>query len=92
MSGEKTAKKAKATKAAGTVVYTGPAIPGIVSKNAIFNNGLPEALEKEIAGQPVIGALVVPIGELGRHRRELRDKGSAAAACYARAEAHLKGE
>ena len=67
------------------VVYVGPAIRGVVQSGTVFNNGLPAALQKKIEENPVFGSLLVPVQELGKAKRELRDGATALSACYKKA-------
>lgn len=75
---EKTIKKSIKT----TVVYIGPTIENVVSKNIVFNNGIPKYLTDEIAKQPLINNLIVPIEQLASARNELRNPKSALSIVY----------
>ncbi len=46
------------------VIYIGPDIKNIVSKNTIFKNGIPEEITKEAGSLPVIMKLFVPLKKL----------------------------
>lgn len=46
------------------VVYIGPDLKNIVSRNTIFKNGIPEEITKEAGSLPVIMKLFVPLKKL----------------------------
>lgn len=74
----KTIKKS----ALATVVYIGPTIENVVSKNIVLNNGIPKYLNDEIEKQPLINNLIVPIGQLASARNELRNPKSTLSIVY----------
>ena len=85
-------KKEAASKAApnkkgqkGTVVYVGPDIPGIAKRYAVYNNGLPEALNEFVKDKPVYQQLIVPVRRLPQVSAELEKEGSAMSALYRKA-------
>lgn len=87
------AKERKGTvkgSATGSVAYLGPSIRGVVRTNTVFNNGLPDALDAMVKEMPVLGALVVPVGELAVKRKELQDGTSAMGVCYRKAVSALE--
>ena len=62
-----------------TVIYIGPSIRNVVTTGALYNNGLPDILKKEIESQPIIGSLIVPVSSLAAAKKELATQGSALA-------------
>ncbi len=46
------------------VVYIGPDLKNIVSRNTIFKNGIPEEITREAGSLPVIMKLFVPLKKL----------------------------
>lgn len=80
------------TKTAGKelVMYIGPTIPAVATKNTVFNNGLPAELQKEIKAEPAIGALVVPIAKLAKAKKEIKTKNTALEICYRKVEKQIK--
>ena len=60
-----------------TVIYVGPAIPGIVSARSIFNNGLPEELKRLEERKPFLRMFLVSPEKMGFALAEIRKKGSA---------------
>lgn len=55
----------RATKPAkpGKVVYVGPTITGVATRNAVYAD-LPESLSRAIQATPYLGGLCVPIPQL----------------------------
>lgn len=47
-----------------SVVYIGPDLKNIVSRNTIFKNGIPEEITREAGSLPVIMKLFVPLKKL----------------------------
>ena len=45
------------------VCYVGPSFPG-VAHGAVYNNGLPAALESTVAECPAVSGLIIPVDEL----------------------------
>lgn len=84
---EITIKKNKKT----TVVYIGPTIENVVSKNIFFNNGIPKYLSDEINKQPLISNLIVPIDKLAAARSELRNPKSALSIVYEKIKTKQEG-
>lgn len=80
---------AKKNSAPEKVAYIGPAIRGVVQPGTVFNNGLLVALQNKVKELPVLGSLLVPVQELGKARKELRDGATALSACYKKAELML---
>ncbi len=72
------------------VMYIGPTIPAVATKNTVFNNGLPAELEKAIKEMPAIGALVVPTVELAKAKEEVAKKDTALEICYKKVEKYIK--
>lgn len=71
------------------VAYVGPTIRGVVQPGTIFNNGLPDALQKKVKENPVLRSLLVPVRELGKARKELQNETTAISACYKKAASML---
>lgn len=81
-------KTTKATKTAEkkqeTVVYVGPTIPGIGSRNMVLNNGLTEELKEAIEKEPAIASLIVPISELAAANKSINTQTGATYVFYNR--------
>lgn len=60
-----------------TVIYIGPTIPGVVVKNTVFNNGLPELLKEKITEIPAARSLIVPIGKLSEAKAAIQQSNTA---------------
>lgn len=73
-----------------TVAYIGPTIPGVATSGTIFNNGLPEPLQKAMAAEPTIKNLVVEMSKLSAEMNSLNDKNSVASICYRKTEEYIK--
>lgn len=73
-----------------TVVYIGPTIGGVVTRNAIFNNGLPKSLKEKTTEIPVLKELIVPIDKLGDAKVNIVKEGSALNICYQKVVEFLK--
>lgn len=52
------------------IVYVGPTIPGVATRNAVYEE-LPEALTKAIKATPYLGGLCVPIPKLPRAMNQI---------------------
>lgn len=76
---------AKAAPVPVTVIYIGPSIPGVVTTNTIFNNGISTELETLKGKLPAIKELIVPVDKLVAARAKLRDRKSATSICYEKA-------
>ena len=80
---------AKATKAVATkqetVVYVGPTIPGIGTRNMVLNNGLTEELKKAIEDEPAFASLIVPISGLAVANKSINEKSGATFVFYEKA-------
>ncbi len=83
---------ADAGAASGPVVYIGPSIRGVVQTSTIFKNGLSVAMKQKVKEIPLLREMLIPAADLGKRRRELRVKGSAARSCYDRVMELLKQE
>ena len=55
-----TKRTSKAAGAAGTVVYCGPSIKGVVRQFTAYNNGIPEGLKAATEKNKVLAAMIVP--------------------------------
>lgn len=92
MSEEKT-KKQKETETAArktegsrvTVIYLGPAIPGVAVPGTVYNNGLPSQLEKAVKECPTLKKLLVDVRNAGQVRKEIKIPQSAASIWYQKA-------
>lgn len=73
-----------------TVVYIGPTIPGVVTTNTIFNNGISNELQILTGELPAIKELIVPVDKLVGARAKLRDRKSATSICYEKALLYAK--
>jgi hypothetical protein len=85
-------KEKKAAKKEETLMYIGPTIPNVVSKNTVFNNGLPDALEKKKEEMPVLAQLIVPVESLSEARKNLAKSNSAIGTCYQQVLSDLQKE
>lgn len=81
--------KDKATTT-NTVVYIGPTIPGVVTGNRIFSNGINKELKEEVDKMPTIGNLIVPISGLAKARNQLSKKDTPMNICYEKVQQYLK--
>lgn len=70
------------TKKSGTVMYIGPSIKGVATRNTIFNNGLPKALEKAAEKMPILHSLLIPVEKLPEARRKMTERNSSIRTCY----------
>lgn len=77
------------TTAKEAVVYVGPSLAGIATRNTTYNNGLPEGLEKYIEKKPIMAKLLVPVSKLATALKEINSGTGAYAAYYKDAQ---KGE
>lgn len=65
------------TKTNKVVVYIGPTIPGIATKNMVLNNGLTDSLKNIIAEIPVIEKLLVEPNNLASAINQINNKDGA---------------
>lgn len=73
-----------------TVMYIGPNIPGRAIKGTLYQNAkLPELLKEKLEEMPVLKSLFVPVSDLARSMKELRNPKSAISTCYANALAEI---
>lgn len=68
------AKKQTPEKAAGTVVYCGPTIPGVAKQYTIYTNGIPAPLSAAVAKYPPMGGLLIPLDQLPDAMKKLNGK------------------
>lgn len=66
-----------------TVMYMGPSILGVTRQNAVYRNGIPEALEVFANENPAIKKFFVPLDRIHEVRQKLEDKSSAYSMLYA---------
>lgn len=64
------------------VVYCGPTIKGVCRQYTAFSNGVPDGVKAIIEKAPEVSALIVPVEELGKIKKELNTPNSAAALIY----------
>lgn len=57
---------------AGSSVYCGPTIPGVAKQFTVYTGGIPVQLKKAIEKNPVLGSLVVALGNLPEVMGQLR--------------------
>lgn len=84
---EETAVKAQGTKTKSAakredtpnepVIYIGPSIKNVASTGTVYNNGLPDVLQKETEKQQVLKSLVIPVSRLADAQKEINTPGSA---------------
>lgn len=85
--------KTKAAKKKETVMYIGPNIVGVVTKNTLFADGkLPVLLQKKVEEIPVLQSLLIPVSALAKTNMEIKNPCSAVSICYKKAEEMLKNE
>ena len=79
-------KKAELQRAAGkgTLIYLGPEIPGIISPGMALCNGLTPRMQKTAEEFPAFNRLLVPVGNVVKAKKELKNGTSTIAACYNR--------
>lgn len=63
-------------------MYIGPTIPGVVVKNRIFKDKLPEKVQELAEKDISFSRLLVPMDDLIMARAELKDKSSVLAVSY----------
>ncbi|MBO5145013.1 MAG: hypothetical protein J6C19_05700 [Lachnospiraceae bacterium] len=80
---KKTASQSNKTEA---VIYLGPEIPGTVSRGVVFNNGLTARMENAVKELPALAALLVPVHDVVKAKKELKEEVSAIRICYRKAE------
>lgn len=67
------------------MVYIGPYLRHVAMSGTIYNNGIPDALEKMKEKHPFMGRLIVPIEDLADAKKEIETKGTALSVCYSKA-------
>lgn len=70
-------------------MYIGPTIPGLVKKDAIFKEELPEKVEKRAAEDKNFARLLVPMEKVMDAKNQLATKGSVVAVSYDNVEKSL---
>lgn len=68
------------------VMYIGPAIPGLVKKDTVFKDGLPEKIEKAAENNKNFARLFIPVGKVFDAKKQLGTEGSVLAVSYASVE------
>lgn len=71
------------------VMYIGPAIPGLVKKDTVFKDGLPEKIEKAAGDNKSFARLFVPVGKVFDAKKQLGTEGSVLAVSYAGVEKNI---
>lgn len=68
---------AKHTKADMQVVYIGPELKNIISRNTIFKNGIPTEIEEKLSEMPpVIKKMFIPVKKLPEAVKSLETDGA----------------
>ncbi len=70
------------------IVYVGPTIPGVASRNTVYDDTPPEALRTAIQNTPFLGNLVVPISGLADAMNQIRTRSGAVYTIYKKALIH----
>ncbi len=87
---EKAGAKTKTARKRETVMYIGPNITGVVTKNTLLADGkLPAPLQKKTEEIPVLQSLLIPVSELAKTNVEIKNPCSAVSICYKKAEEML---
>lgn len=63
-------------------MYIGPTLPGVVEKNRIFKDQLPEKVENLVKESKNFARLLIPIEDVIKARQDLQDKNSVIAVSY----------
>ncbi len=71
------------------VMYIGPAVPGLVKKNAVFKGGLPELVKRQAEADRAFARLFVPVGKIFEAKKQLAREGSVLAVSYAEVEKNI---
>lgn len=66
----------------GQAVYIGPTIRNVITAGTVFNNGLPDRLQKMTETVPAVKSLIVPLDRLAEVQKELKKTGSALQVIY----------
>lgn len=67
------------------IVYVGPTIPSVATRNTVYDDTPPEALQTAIQTAPYLGNLVVPISALADAMTQIRNKSGAVYTMYKKA-------
>ncbi|MDU6040062.1 MAG: hypothetical protein E6Y83_17115 [Clostridium butyricum] len=65
------------TKTNKVVIYIGPTIPGVATKNMVLNNGLTQSLKDAITETPIIEKLLVEPKDLSSAVNQINNKDGA---------------
>lgn len=84
------AAAAETAAAAEPVAYMGPDIKNVAINGTVYNNGLPDALQKKIGEIPAIKGLVIPISGLAAAGAAIRTEGTALCTLYKAVSGKLK--
>lgn len=68
------------------VMYIGPAIPGLVKKDTVFKDGLPEKIKKVAENNKNFARFFIPVGKIPVAKKQLGTEGSVLAVSYASVE------
>ena len=82
---EPTADKKAMQKHTEPVVYVGPTVPGVATRNTVFNNGLTQELKDAQDKEPAFKGLVVPVSSLATATNDIASKRGATYTFYERA-------
>lgn len=66
-------------------IYLGPEIPGIVSSGRVFSNGYTRQVKKALEEFPVLDRLFVPVKDIVKAKKELKNENSSIYVCYKKA-------
>lgn len=70
-------------------IYVGPTIPGVVERNRIYREGIPEGIREIAKENPYFVNLLIPIEELKTARQDLETRGSVLAVSFEKIEKGL---
>ena len=73
-----------------TVIYIGPTISGVITRNTILNNGPTKSLKELIGKVPVLKEMLVPVENLSEAMNSITVEGSAMNNCYKQVVKQLK--
>ena len=73
-----------------TVIYIGPTISGVITRNTILNNGPTKSLKELLGKVPVLKEMLVPVEKLSEAMNSITVEGSAMNNCYKQVVKELK--
>lgn len=65
------------------VMYIGPSVPGLVKRNTVFKDGLPEQAVKRAEEDKSFSRLFIPLHKISEAKKQLGIEGSVLAVAYA---------